>query len=174
MVTKQKKYEIVAELVEKLNASSGYYLVDFTGLTVAETITFRRELKKKKVDYKVAKNTLIARAIEEVGGAELPADVLVGATGVAFVKDDLAAPAKVILEVSGKSGKPKLKGAFVDGQFFAGTQIKELAALPTKEDLISSIIGSIHAPISGIVGSINAVMRDLISVIDEAVKTKAA
>lgn len=174
MVTKQQKYAIVAELVENLKNSTGYYLIDFSRLTVAETIHFRRELKKKNVIYKVAKNTLIARAIEEVGAPALPDNVLIGATGIAFVNEDLAAPAKVIKEVSAKTEKPKLKGAFIDGQFFDGSRLKELAELPTKEDMIASIIGSIHAPISGIVGSMNALMRDLISVIDEAVKSKAA
>jgi large subunit ribosomal protein L10 len=62
----------------------------------------------------------------------------------------------------------------LEGQYFDGTKLKELAALPGKKEMMSAIVGSLHAPISGIVGSINAVMRDLASIIEEVAKKKAS
>ena len=110
----------------------------------------------------------------EVGGFEIPEDKFFGQTGFICGYSDPIAPAKIIRDVSEKSEKPKLKAAIVEGQFFDGKQLKEIASLPTREDMIAAIMGSIDAPISGIVGSINAVMRDVASLVEEVAKNKAA
>ena len=128
MITKQKKTEIVAELVEKLKKASGYYLVDFQGMTVEASIRCRREMKKKNVDFKVVKNTLLKRAIDEVGGIEFPDDLYCGSTAVVLGYDDPTIPAKVIKEQFDKFEKPKLKAAYFDGQYFDNTQLKQCRA----------------------------------------------
>lgn len=174
MVTRQQKQAIVTGLVEKFKQTQSYYLVDFTKMTVAESLKLRRELKNLGVNYQIARNTLIARAIQEVGIPEVPQKALFGQTGIVFANEDAIAPAKIIKEQFEKTGKPVLKLAVIEGEFFDGSRLKEIAALPGKPELISGIIGSIHAPISGIVGAINAVMRDLASVIEEVAKQKAA
>jgi large subunit ribosomal protein L10 len=173
MVTKEKKQEVVSELVEKIRAASSLYFIDFTGMTVAQDQSFRRELRAKGVGIKVAKNTLILRALAEVGGYEVEEKKLFGQTAVVFGAADVIAPAKIIRQFYDKGEKPKLKLAFVEGQVFDGSQLKAVSELPTREDMIAGIIGSIHAPISGIHGSINAVMRDLIMVIEEVAKKAA-
>jgi large subunit ribosomal protein L10 len=73
-----------------------------------------------------------------------------------------------------KGAKPKLKVALIENVTYDKSKLNELASLPTKPEIISSIIGSLHAPISGIVNSINAVIRDLASIIEEVAKTKQA
>lgn len=174
MITRQKKQVIVAGLVELLQGAQGLYFLDFTTMTVAETLKLRRALKQADLKYKIAKNTLINRAIEEVGGINLPDDIFFGQTGIVFSYNDPVAPAKIIKEESEKSKKPVLKGAILDGQYFDGSMLKELAALPGKKEMMSAIVGSLHAPITGIVGSINAVMRDVASLIEEVAKKKAS
>lgn len=175
MVTLKKKQEIVADLADRFKRASGYYLVDFSAMTVLAAIRFRRELKKTGVEYRVAKNTLIKRAIKDSGIEEvIPSKNFFGASGVVFAYSDPVAPAKIIKEQFDKFEKPKLKAAVIEGVYYDGTQLKTLASLPSKPDIISGIIGSIHAPISGIVGSINAVMRDLAYVVEEVAKKKAS
>jgi large subunit ribosomal protein L10 len=174
MITKEQKKVVVAELADKLREATSLYFVDFTGMTVATDQAFRNELRKKGVTMKVAKNTLILRALAEVGGYEIEDKKLAGQTAVIFGGSDPIAPAKIIRQYFEKGEKPKLKVAVVEGQVFDGSQLKQVSELPTREDLIAGMIGSIHAPISGIVGSINAVMRDVASLVEEVAKKKAA
>jgi large subunit ribosomal protein L10 len=174
MITIQKKHEIVDDLVGRFKRANGYYLVDFMGMTVSAAIRFRRDLKKNGMEYKIAKNSLIKRALQETGGSPIPDKNFFGASGVVFGYADPLAPSKIIKEHFEKSERPKLKAAVIEGVFYDGSQLKTIAALPSKPDIISGIIGSLHAPISGIVGSINAVMRDVAYIIEEVAKKKAS
>ncbi len=174
MITKQRKQEIVSELADKFRKANGFYLVDFVGMNVVDSIRIRRIFKKMNVDYRVAKNTLILRALKDVGDYQLPAEIFGGQTAIIFSYDDPVSPAKTLKENIDKFNKPLFKGAYIDGQFFDAKQLKTVASLPTKQDLMASIVGSLHAPITGIVGSINALMRDLASVIEEVAKKQAA
>ncbi len=175
MVTLEQKKKIVADLVERFERADGYYLVDFQGMNVDEAISFRRELKSKGIEYKVAKNTLIKRALEEVGqGGIIPDETFFAPTGVVFGFDDPVVPAKIIKETFDKKDKPSLKAAVIEGVFYDGTQLKTVAALLSKPEVMAAIIGSLEAPTSGIVGSINAVMRDVASLIEEVAKKQAS
>lgn len=174
MVTKEQKKVMVAELAEQIREASSLYFVDFTGMTVAQAQAFRRELREKDAVMKVAKNTLLLRALAEVGEVEIEESKLFGQTAVIFGSSDSIAPAKIIRKHFEKGEKPKLKLAVVEGQVFDGSQLKQVSELPTREDMIASIVGSIHAPISGIHGAINAVMRDVAMLVEEVAKKKAA
>jgi len=95
---------------------------------------------------------------------------LKGSSAIVFAYDDPIAPAKVIRKYFEKDKRPELKIAIIEGQSFDGSQLKAVSELPTREDMIAGIVGSIHAPISGIVGAINAVMRDVASLVEEVAK----
>ncbi len=175
-MTKERKEEIVAELTELIGGAQSIFSVDFTGLNVADTMRLRREFKQKGISYRVAKNTLVRRALSNVGGYEQDVfDRLVGQTGIALGYDDPAAPARVLdAFIDPKVDRPKLNFAVVEGRIYDGGELKTLATMPSREDVIAGIVGSIHAPISGIVGAVNAVMRDLASVIEEVAKAQTA
>ncbi|MBX3044493.1 MAG: 50S ribosomal protein L10 [Candidatus Kapabacteria bacterium] len=170
MITRERKQHIVDGLVELLDNATGVYLVDFTSMTVAESYKFRKVINEKKLVYRVAKNTLIDRAVEKVGKYSVPAENLIGQTGLVISYDDPTEPAKVIKEFFEKGDKPKLKGAFVEGQYYPGSELKTIAALPSRADLVAGILGSLNSPASGIVGAINAVMRDVASLVEEVAK----
>lgn len=176
MITKEKKKEVVELLAEKLKKTTGLYLLNFAGMNVESTIALRRAFKAKGLDYKIAKNTLIRKALDATGEFDLPEEYLRGPSGIIFSYDDPSQPAKVLKEYLDKTKAeiPVLKAALIDKQLYDGSRLKELASLPSREDMIASIIGSIHAPISGIVGAVNAVMRDLAYLIEEVAKKKAA
>lgn len=170
MISVDKKRKIVVELVEKLQKAQGVYLVNFEGMTVAETLNFRRNLKKEGIEMKVAKNTLILKALGEVEGLEIAEDKFFGQSALILGYDDAVAPARIIKKAFEEKERPSLKAALIEGQAFDGSQLKTIASLPSRTDLIAGILGSLNAPASGIVGAVNAVMRDLISVIDEVAK----
>ncbi len=138
----------------------------------------RDEFYNAKVDYRVIKNTLIKKALEQCSNTKFTGQIdklvenLKGATGVVFAYEDPVSPAKIIKKFFEKLEKPKLKVALVESIAYDKSKLNELASLPTKPEIISSIIGSLHAPISGIVNVIDAVMRDMASVIEEVSKKK--
>lgn len=174
MVTKEQKQVVVADLVQRMSSASSLYFVDFTGMTVAMDQNFRRELREKDASVRVAKNTLILRALAEVGSYTIDESKLFGQTAIIFGTTDAIAPAKVIRKWHDKGEKPRLKLALIEGQVFDGSQLKAVSELPTREDMIASIVGSLHAPISGIHGAINAVMRDVVMLVEEVAKKQAA
>ncbi len=173
-MNKTEKSEMVSLIKEKFEQSTAVYLVNYSGVTVDEINGLRREFIKDGVTYKVFKNTLVKRVIAELGGYEELNDALVGMIGIAFADENYVAPAKIIKSFNDKNKKFDFKGCYIESTFYGEDQLKTLASMPTKEEVMASIVGSIAAPASGIVGSINAVMRDLVSVIDEVGKTKAA
>jgi len=173
-MNKTEKSEMVSLIKEKFEQSTAMYLVNYDGVTVDEINGLRREFIKEDISYKVYKNTLVKRAIADLGGYDELSDKLVGMIGIAFTDENYVAPAKIIKNFNSKNKKFDFKGCYIESTFYDEDQLKTLASMPTKDEVISSIISSIASPASGIVGTINAVMRDLVSVIDEAGKTKAA
>ncbi len=171
---RSEKEEIVADVSGYVERASGMFLTDFSGLTVEQATELRREFRKSGVDYKVAKNTLIRKALENATGYDKVIPSLSGPTGVAFAYEDPIAPARVIHKFSEKHSKLTLKVCVIEKQVFEGSRLAELAKLPGKKEMLASILGSLQAPIAGIPGAINAVMRDLVSVIGEIEKKKAA
>ena len=173
-MNKNEKAEMVAEVKEMIEKSSAVYLTDFSGITVADITNIRNEFRKEGVNYKVIKNTLFNRAVSETGKYTKLSDYLVGMTGYAFTSDNPVAPAKIIKKYYDDKEKLGLKACYIEDQFYEGSKLAQLAALPSKKEIIAGILSAINSPASGIVGAINAVMRDLVSVIDEVAKTKAA
>jgi large subunit ribosomal protein L10 len=171
---KSEKTEKIAEVVKLLQGSSAVYVADYSGINVENISNIRNEFRKSGVKYKVIKNTLFERAIEEVGGYDHLKNHLVGMNGFAFASEDPIAPAKIIKKYNDTSQKLPLRACYIESQYYDGSKLSEIANLPTKPEIIAGILGSINAPASGVVGAINAVIRDLVSVIDEISKKEAA
>jgi large subunit ribosomal protein L10 len=175
MKTKNEKAELISEIQEKLKSSSAVYLVDYSRITVAEISSLRREFLKEGVSYKVFKNTLFQKALESLDKYPEFSKHLTGMTGFVFANENnFIAPAKIIKKFSEDKKKFYFKGCYIENQFYGSDQLDVLASMPSKEEVIAGIIGSIAAPASGIVGAINGVMRELVSVIDEISKKKVA
>lgn len=174
MMKKEKKYEVVEQIKELVSNSTAIYLVDYNGVNVEDINKLRSTFRKEGVTYKVFKNTLFKKALEDLGGYEKLYDQFVGMTGVAFAGENFVAPAKIIKKYFDETGKFQFKGCYLESNFYPADQLNTLASMPSKEELIAGIIGSINSPASGIVGAINAVMRDIVSLVDEISKKKAA
>ena len=171
---KSEKEQVITEVTETVSRSTAMYFTDFSGLTVEQATDLRRELRKAGIEYRVVKNTLIKKALEQATGYDKVYDKLVGPTGIAFAFEDAVVPAKVINKFIEKNQKLSLKVAVLDKQVYDGSKLKELAQLPSKKDLMAAILGSIQSPLAGVPSVINAVLRDLVSVVGEIEKKKAA
>lgn len=177
-MNKEQKAESVKEIKELIESSEAMYFTDFAGLTVEEVNEMRQEFYKSELKFKVVKNTLTSRALNETekysSHIEKLNEILHGPTGIVFAYKNPVAPAKILKKFADKINRPKLKIAIVENEVYDSKQLNALASLPSKEEIISSILGSLDSPASGIVGSINATMRDLFSVIEEVGKKNAA
>jgi large subunit ribosomal protein L10 len=173
-MNKNEKVESIAEAKELIENATAVYLTDYSRINVEDISGIRNQFRKDGVTYRVFKNTLFKRALVESGKFEKLADHLEGMTGFAFASTNPVAPAKIIKKYNDTSQKLPLKACYIETQYFDGSKLAELAELPTKDELIAGILGSLNSPASGIVGSIAAVIRNLVSVIDEVSKKKAA
>jgi large subunit ribosomal protein L10 len=174
MTAKEQKKQDLQNLLELLDGATGIYVINFEKIKVAEDFAFRNTIKEMGCKYKVFKNTIIKRAFAQTEGIDIPEELLFGQSGIIFSYDDATAPAKLIKAKFDKEGKPALKAASIEGQVFDGKQLNVVASLPTKEDLLASILGSLNAPASGIHGCLNSLMRDIASMIEEVGKKNAA
>ncbi len=135
------KSEVVSELTDSLKGTSGVYLADFTGLTVEKVTLLRRNLRKKGVSMRVAKNTLIQRALANVGVQGLDG-YLAGPTALILAdKEDPIAPAKMLADfLKQNENALALKGVHIDGQVYPGEQMETLAKMPGKRELQAQVV----------------------------------
>lgn len=141
----ESKKQIVSEITEKLQASKATILVDYRGLDVAAVTELRKQLREAGVDFKVYKNTLVRRATAEVDMTELD-EQLVGPTAIAFSNEDVVAPAKVLSEFAKENEALEIKTGVIEGRVVSLDEIKELAALPSREGLLSMLLSVLQAP----------------------------
>ena len=169
---KDAKVQLVQDIKEKIQNAKSVVLVKFNGLTVAEDTELRREFRKNNVEYKVLKNTLVKRAFNDLGVTDFDDD-LNGPTSVAFGADETAA-SKVIVEAAKKyQDKVSVKSAYVDGGKVDVKGVQELAAMPSKEELIAKMLGSMQAPLTNFVGVLTAMPRGLVVALNAIAEQKA-
>lgn len=168
-MARPEKIEAVDTLKEKLSAAKGLVLADFTGLTVSEANELRRKCREAQVEYKVVKNT-IARLAVKASGIEDLEQHFRGPVAVALSETDSVAPARVLAAFRKEVQKLTFKAGYVEGRLFSSEEVREIAALPSREGLLAQVIGAVQAPMGQIVWTIEGVLRDLVSVIEQASK----
>lgn len=171
-----QKAEFVESIIDLLKNSNAVYFVDYSGVNVEDISKLRNEFRKEGITYKVFKNTLLVRAMRELGWkvTDEVKDLIKGMTGVAFVGENIASGAKVIKTYFEKNQKFALKCCVLEQVIYGSNQLDVLASIPGRKELMASVVGSLNAPASGIHGAINAVMRELAIVVSEIEKKKAA
>jgi large subunit ribosomal protein L10 len=159
-MTKQEKNEVIDVLKEKFSQYSNFYVTNTEALTVEQVGKLRRVCFDKKVEMKVAKNTLIRKALESIDSERYSGvfDALHGVTALMF-SENPKEPAVIISSFRKETNgdKPVLKAAFIDGDVFSGDdQLKALTTLKSKQDLIGEIIGLLQSPAKNVISGLNA------------------
>ena len=160
----EQKQQAVAEVVEKLNSSVAGVLVDYQGITVEEDTKLRAELRAAGVDYFVFKNTLMRLAVKEAGYEEL-LPYLKLMTSVAVSETDPVAPAKILSSYAEKIPTFKIKAGFVEGNVIDEAGVNQLATLPSREELIAKMLGSLQSPLYGLANVLNGNLSGLARVL---------
>ena len=149
------KQAIVAEIVDKMKNSDSTVVCEYRGLSVAEVTELRRNLREEEVEMKVYKNTMVERACDEAGFAELK-DVLTGPNAMAFSKDATAA-ARILAKFAKKHKALVLKSGIVEGKVVDETTIKELSLLPNRDGMLSMLLSCLQSPVSSFARVVKAV-----------------
>ncbi|OLD48170.1 MAG: 50S ribosomal protein L10 [Armatimonadetes bacterium 13_1_40CM_3_65_7] len=162
---KPEKVAVVEDLERRLRASAVVILTDYRGLSVTEIGTLRGRLREAHVEYRVAKNTLLALAAKRCGAAGLER-FLTGPTAVAFGLDDPGVPARVLQEFIRQYRKLEIKGGLVAGETVDADGVRLLATLPSRGELLAKAAGAIQAPLRGLVTALSAPARMLVVALD--------
>ena len=167
---KEKKEQVVAELVERLRTSETLIVADYRGLPMTELDGVRTELLKHGAEFSVVKNTLTKRAAEAAGVEGLD-ELLQGPTAIAFVGGgDMVAVAKTLNETARRTRILALKGGILQGRPMSADQVRDLANLPPAEVIRGQTLGAIVGPLNAIVGIFAAPLRDMVGVLDARIK----
>ena len=150
------KKELVEGIKSELKDAKSIIFVDYRGITVAEDTAMRKEFRENNVTYKVFKNRLLVRALNDLGITDYDPKMFEGTTAVAFGNDEVA-PAKVFCKHANNLKKMSVKFGIVDGQIYDQKQVEELAKIPSKEVLIAMLLGTLNAPVSALARALNAI-----------------
>ena len=147
MAKVELKKPIVDQISEELNGAKAAVLVDYRGLTVEQDTELRKQLREAGVVYKVYKNTMINFAVKGTEFEELSKH-LEGPTAIAISKEDATAPARILYNFSKNAPKLELKAGVVDGTYYDEKGIQVIATIPSREELLSKLLGSMQSPIT--------------------------
>jgi len=165
------KKDVVKEITEKIKASKSVVFVDYERLTVKEVSELRNKCKQSGAEYKVYKNTLVRKSLNDLGCSDFDAD-LNGPTAVVFGKDETVA-AKLMLEASKNlEGKINLKSAYVDNTYVDKNGVKSLASMPSKEELVAKMLGSMQAPLANFAGVLSNLLGGIVRVLNGVAQSK--
>ena len=150
------KQPIVQEISENIKDAQSVVVVDYRGLTVAEDTQLRRQLREAGVTYKVYKNTLVSRAVEGTEFESLK-DVLEGPNAIAISTTDATAPARVLAKFAKTAPALEIKAGVVEGNFYDENGMKAIALVPSREELLSKLLGSLQSPITNLARVLNQI-----------------
>lgn len=166
----QENINVVAEIKERLENNDIAIISQYVGVNVAQVTDLRRQLRESGVEYKVYKNTLATLALKELG-LEDAAEFMEGPTAWAFANDPVT-PAKILKDFGKKVKFVTMSGGVLSGFVVDQGQLQALADLPSRDQLLAQVVGTIAAPLSGFVGVLNAVPRSLVNVLDQVREQK--
>jgi large subunit ribosomal protein L10 len=164
MQTREQKKQLVKDLAQKAKASKSVVFADFKGVKVKDLTELKKELRKENADFRVLKKTLINIAFKEAG-IEVDTKEMEGQVAVSISESDEVAPAKIIDKFSKKNENLKILGGILDKKLMSIEEIKALAKLPSKEELLAKLVYTIKAPVSGLVNVCAGNLRGLVQVL---------
>ncbi|MDJ0554978.1 MAG: 50S ribosomal protein L10 [Microcoleaceae cyanobacterium MO_207.B10] len=165
--TKQQKQEMLADIKQSLSETQLTLVIDYKGLSVAEITDLRRRLIPTGTACTVAKNTLMGLAVKEDSNWQPMEQLLAGSNAFLFLKDDLGSAIKAYQEFQKATKKTEFKGGVMEGRLLTEADVKAIADLPSKEELIAQVAGAINSIATKVAVGLNAVPTQLATGINE-------
>lgn len=154
----EAKKELVSEIKDKLSKAKTVVFVDYRGMTVEEDTAMRSAFRKNNADYKVYKNRLVLRALNELGITGLD-EHLQGTSALAFGYGDEVSAAKICADTNAKTQKLEIKCGLLDGQFMSSDEVKALAKIPSREELIGKLLFIFQNPMRSLAVAVNEIAK---------------
>jgi large subunit ribosomal protein L10 len=164
MLTRLQKEELVKKLLEQIKTSKVAVFSDYSGTSVGKMKKLRDELQKNGASYKIAKKRLLEIAFKEAG-IEVDVKNMQGQVGVAIGQEDEVSAAKVLQQFSKENKNFKVLQGILEGKILTENEVQALASLPSREELLAKLVGSINAPVSGFVNVLAGNLRNLVGVL---------
>ena len=168
-ITRKKKEQLVSWYEEMLSAGTALIMTDYQGLNMAEITRLRRKIQELGDDFRVVKNTLFKRALQE-SGWPVPEEMLTSPTAISFCRADIPGVAKTLLDFAKETKILRIKGGIMEGRILDEGGISAIAELPPREVLLAKILGTVQAPGSRTAGAITGVMRSLLYLLQARVE----
>ena len=171
-MSKTERQATVESLTELLKGSPNVFVTDFSGLNVLRMTELRRRLRGAGVEYVVVKNTLARRALDaaEVSGLS---EHLAGPTALVLAGADPVGAAKVLADFARENEKPAIRVGLVEGKALSADQVKRLATLPSRPELLAQLGGAFQAPMAGFLGAMHGLLQMMVGAL-EALRTQRA
>jgi large subunit ribosomal protein L10 len=166
-----KKQAVIDDIRDKFSRAQGIVLLDYRGLSVSEDNDLRAQLRNAGVEYRVMKNTMITRAANELEIEGLT-EYLAGPTAVAFSYDDPTTGARVLSDFIDKAKKTEIKCGVLGKETLDAQRVQALAKLPSKEELIAKMLGSLNGGVTGLVYALSGVSRGLVTALSAVADQK--
>lgn len=170
MNKEQKRHE-VAILKDKLARANNVILTDHTGINVADISILRRKLKEGGSEFRVSKNTLLKLAVKDTELDHL-ARHFEGPTSVVFGYDDSTVPARIIYDSIRESEKPVFKACYFEGEEHGFDYLKKIALLPSRDQLLAGLVGTLDGVLSQFVSLLEAATREFIGTLDSLAESR--
>lgn len=168
-----KKIELVEELSEKIKMSSALYFTKYTGMNVEQASDLRQSFTDNSVEFVVSKNTLTKLAAEKAGlDKDMFNEFLSGQIAIAYAGDDPTAPAKVIKNFSKENECLEVVGLYFDGELYSPEKYKEIASLPSREELLTKFVVALNYPMTSVLYSLKASMTSLVNALNNLKEQK--
>jgi large subunit ribosomal protein L10 len=170
-LSRQEKEQLVDSYQEGLAATPHVFLMDYKGISVPQVTELRRRIREVGGTYAVVKNRLVLRAIEGKGLSELQ-EQFQGPTAVAFCEDDPVALAKALTEFADDVPAIEFKAGLIEGRPLEAGEVKQIAKLPSRQELISKLVFLLQSPVSGFVRVLAALPRRFVVALDQIQRQK--
>lgn len=171
--TRQQKQKEVEALLEKLQQSKSGALVSYEKLNVADLTNLRKELREAGVSLTMIKKRLLKIVLEKAGLDPNQLDLADKNVSLALSSNDEVAPAKILAKFAKEHESLELQGGILESQIIDKNQIKALANIPSREELLAKMVGSLKSPISGLVGSLSGNLRNLVYTLNAIKEAKS-
>ncbi len=171
MQTRLQKEELVKSLASKLKDSKAVVFSDFKGLAVKDMTVLRNELREKGIDFKVLKKTLISIALKDAG-IEMDLKKMEGQIAIAVSQGDEVEAAKIIAKMAKVNENLKIAGGILGKKILSTEEVMALSKLPSKDELLAKLVGTLNAPVSGFVNVLAGNIRGLVQVLKAVSEVK--
>ncbi len=167
-----QKEAMVQGLVEQMNSSKSAVFANFQGLTVAETEELRKQCREAGVSLVASKKSLLKKALS-LSGLDVDTKAYQGGVAVALGLNDEVAPAQVLANFAKKHDVLTLFGGILEGAYIDSAKVEQLSKLPSREQLLGQLVGTINAPVTGFVNVLAGNLRGLVGVLNNIKEAKA-